>query len=354
MASTPKDTIKQIEYYAPRSKHPGSVTAQPVLPTRPGTPTGHTRNTCPPCCHGKCLPVNRPEPRYASEPPGSPPAKRSRSSTSTISPEPAATPSPTSPPPSSSPKPKTPCCSAHPAPAKPTCRSDSASPPPNTATGCYSRRPSTGVARLQTAHQHGRLAAELAKLRRYALLIVDEVGYIPFEQDAANLFFHLVSSRYEHASMILTSNLPFSPLGRRIQRPCRRRRDDRPDRAPRRCPHPQRQQLPATQHRHRHPALAPRREHGTLTDTEVAYFSKSATGQLFEERPQSSSPSGRTRTIRARKPAMGTSTKWSETLPADDWCASVGDSIDAVGASLQHFVSRASEVIDALLSVCVI
>src|SRR5262249_50222401 len=34
------------------------------------------------------------------------------------------------------------------------------------------------VARLQTAHQHGRLAAELAKLRRYALLIVDEVGYI--------------------------------------------------------------------------------------------------------------------------------------------------------------------------------
>jgi DNA replication protein DnaC len=35
------------------------------------------------------------------------------------------------------------------------------------------------VARLQTAHQHGRLAAELAKLRRYALLIVDEVGCAP-------------------------------------------------------------------------------------------------------------------------------------------------------------------------------
>jgi DNA replication protein DnaC len=32
------------------------------------------------------------------------------------------------------------------------------------------------------------------------LIIVDEVGYIPFEQDAANLFFQLVSSRYEHAS----------------------------------------------------------------------------------------------------------------------------------------------------------
>ncbi len=69
------------------------------------------------------------------------------------------------------------------------------------------------VARLQTAHQQGRLAAELVKLRRYGLIIVDEVGYIPFEQDAANLFFQLVSSRYEHASLILTSNLPFARWG---------------------------------------------------------------------------------------------------------------------------------------------
>ena len=54
---------------------------------------------------------------------------------------------------------------------------------------------------------------ELARLRRYGLLIIDEVGYIPFEQDAANLFFQLVSSRYEHASLILTSNLPFARWG---------------------------------------------------------------------------------------------------------------------------------------------
>lgn len=33
---------------------------------------------------------------------------------------------------------------------------------------------------------------------------------MPFEQDAANLLFQLVPSRYEHASLILTSNLPFS------------------------------------------------------------------------------------------------------------------------------------------------
>ncbi len=66
------------------------------------------------------------------------------------------------------------------------------------------------VARMGEAHAHGRLPAELTRLRRYGLVIVDEVGYLPFEQDAANLFFQLVSSRYEHASLILTSNLPFS------------------------------------------------------------------------------------------------------------------------------------------------
>lgn len=69
------------------------------------------------------------------------------------------------------------------------------------------------VTRLTDAHQAGRLPRELTRLRRYGLIIVDEVGYLPFEQDAANLFFQLVSSRYEHASLILTSNLPFSGWG---------------------------------------------------------------------------------------------------------------------------------------------
>jgi len=67
------------------------------------------------------------------------------------------------------------------------------------------------VTRLTDAHRAHKLPAELARLRRYALIIVDEVGYLPFEQDAANLFFQLVSSRYEHASLILTSNLRFPP-----------------------------------------------------------------------------------------------------------------------------------------------
>ncbi|GEM_PF-406807 len=112
------------------------------------------------------------------------------------------------------------------------------------------------VTRLTDAHRAGKLPAELAKLRRYGLIIVDEVGYLPFEQDAANLFFQLVSSRYEHASLILTSNLPLK-LGRRVRRPGRRRCHDRPHRPPRRRPHPERRQLPAPQPRHRHPPQHP-------------------------------------------------------------------------------------------------
>nr|WP_011891547.1 IS21-like element helper ATPase IstB [Mycolicibacterium sp. PAM1]ABP43070.1 IstB domain protein ATP-binding protein [Mycolicibacterium gilvum PYR-GCK] len=65
------------------------------------------------------------------------------------------------------------------------------------------------VARLAEAHQGGRLQQELIRLGRYPLLVVDEVGYIPFEPEAANLFFQLVSSRYERASLIVTSNKPF-------------------------------------------------------------------------------------------------------------------------------------------------
>lgn len=69
------------------------------------------------------------------------------------------------------------------------------------------------VSLLHHAHQSGTLDKELARLSRYGLIIIDEVGYLPFEPDAANLFFQLVSSRYEHASVILTSNLPFGRWG---------------------------------------------------------------------------------------------------------------------------------------------
>ncbi len=69
------------------------------------------------------------------------------------------------------------------------------------------------VARLADAHHAGRLHDELRKLGRYPLLVIDEVGYIPFEPEAANLFFQLVSDRYERASLIVTSNRPFGRWG---------------------------------------------------------------------------------------------------------------------------------------------
>ena len=69
------------------------------------------------------------------------------------------------------------------------------------------------VDRLATAHHDGRLQDELRRLGRYPMLVIDEVGYIPFEPEAANLFFQLVAARYERASLIVTSNKPFGRWG---------------------------------------------------------------------------------------------------------------------------------------------
>ena len=69
------------------------------------------------------------------------------------------------------------------------------------------------VARLGDAKRQGQLEAELRRLSFIPLIVVDEVGYIPFDPEAANLMFSLVSNRYERASMIVTSNKPFSAWG---------------------------------------------------------------------------------------------------------------------------------------------
>lgn len=70
------------------------------------------------------------------------------------------------------------------------------------------------VNRLSDAHQrHGGLDQELKRLRRYRLLIIDELGYLPFDADAANLFFQLVAARYEQGSLLITSNLSFGRWG---------------------------------------------------------------------------------------------------------------------------------------------
>ena len=50
------------------------------------------------------------------------------------------------------------------------------------------------------------------RLRHYtrpALLCVDELGYLAYDARAADLIFQLVSRRYEHRSLLITTNLPF-------------------------------------------------------------------------------------------------------------------------------------------------
>jgi len=64
---------------------------------------------------------------------------------------------------------------------------------------------------LGTAQRQGRLKEYFNRsVMGPSLLIVDEIGYLPFGRDEANLFFQVVAKRYEKGSMILSSNLPFS------------------------------------------------------------------------------------------------------------------------------------------------
>ena len=96
---------------------------------------------------------------------------------------------------------------------KTTSRSRSGSAPASPATASRSGPRPNGSRCSADAQRQGRLDAELEQLQRIPLLIVDEVGYIPFDPQAANLMFMLVSRRYERASLIVTSNKPFSAWG---------------------------------------------------------------------------------------------------------------------------------------------
>ena len=62
------------------------------------------------------------------------------------------------------------------------------------------------VTALARAHADGRLEERLGFYAKPKLLIADELGYLPFEPNAAHLFFQLVSRRYERGSVLITSN----------------------------------------------------------------------------------------------------------------------------------------------------
>jgi DNA replication protein DnaC len=66
---------------------------------------------------------------------------------------------------------------------------------------------------LTAANQTNTLIDYLETLSRIELLIIDEIGYLDIDKDAASLFFRLISKRYEKSSTIITSNKPFEEWG---------------------------------------------------------------------------------------------------------------------------------------------
>nr|WP_286878121.1 ATP-binding protein [Methanosaeta sp. UBA458] len=62
------------------------------------------------------------------------------------------------------------------------------------------------IERLAKADREKRLEEMIRELSRFQLIIIDEMGYLPFDDFGAHCFFQLVSRRYERASIIFTSN----------------------------------------------------------------------------------------------------------------------------------------------------
>lgn len=69
---------------------------------------------------------------------------------------------------------------------------------------------STLVQELQAAKHALRLADALNKLDKYALLIIDDIGYVKRSESETSVLFELIAHRYEAASLLITSNQPFS------------------------------------------------------------------------------------------------------------------------------------------------
>ena len=69
------------------------------------------------------------------------------------------------------------------------------------------------IEKLTKANAEGRLEEKLKLYTAPRLLIIDEIGYLPIDRTGANLFFQLISRRYERGPMILTSNQSFGAWG---------------------------------------------------------------------------------------------------------------------------------------------
>ena len=63
---------------------------------------------------------------------------------------------------------------------------------------------------LEAAQRQGKFKEAMHRIvASPKLLIIDEIGYLPFGREQANLFFQVIARRYEKGSLILTSNLSF-------------------------------------------------------------------------------------------------------------------------------------------------
>jgi DNA replication protein DnaC len=71
----------------------------------------------------------------------------------------------------------------------------------------------TLVEGLKNANMKGILEKKLKALGKYDVLIIDEMGYLPFDSEGAHCFFQLVSRRYEKSSMIFSSNKSYGEWG---------------------------------------------------------------------------------------------------------------------------------------------
>jgi DNA replication protein DnaC len=67
----------------------------------------------------------------------------------------------------------------------------------------------TLASELEAAREEHQLHRYLARFSRWDLVVLDELGYLPLGKAGGELLFQAISSRHEHASLALTSNLPF-------------------------------------------------------------------------------------------------------------------------------------------------
>ena len=69
------------------------------------------------------------------------------------------------------------------------------------------------ILQLKRAHLENRLEQKLKFFTKYKLLIIDELGFIPLDDEASKLLFQLISRRYEKVSTIITTNKQLSQWG---------------------------------------------------------------------------------------------------------------------------------------------